>query len=469
MLTTLRGNKYVKAGLVLALLCAVLAGLFLPLAPEVALPLGGGYQTPVHFAEGGEQLIVESSGEIEIQSGGILDVQSGAVVEFLGTVDLDGALVANTGTFTTSVTASDVTATDDLFVTDDADIGDNLAANDGYFTATLGAGGLASLLGGVDINGTIFTIDADADTTLAASSDDVPLFTLGSASGYLQITTGNLKVGNGTPSFTFNGEDAYIESTFEVAGNANLNGSVRDNGGILTLGDKVDITGTLRAAAAAIFNSTVNVTGTVTLGGRLDVAGLARHANTLWTTVAFLANTGTFTTSATMADGFVTDDLDVNDNLAVNDLVVTATSRFSGNVTLETSDSIYPQQATTNTSVLFVGSASFTYATGATGLMLFHIPANANVVDVVAVVTALFDDTGTDLVQCGWTNGGTELVANLDVSAAGVSRMGVAGTMPYAALGDVGATYKVVWCDYDGQNGNSANGAMSIFVYYVVD
>lgn len=39
-----------------------------------------------------------------------------------------------------------------------------------------------------------------------------------SATGYLNILTGNLKVGNGTPTTTLNGEDAYVEGTFEVDG-----------------------------------------------------------------------------------------------------------------------------------------------------------------------------------------------------------------------------------------------------------
>ena len=38
------------------------------------------------------------------------------------------------------------------------------------------------------------------------------------ATGYLNILTGNLKVGNGTPTATLNGEDAYIEGTLEVDG-----------------------------------------------------------------------------------------------------------------------------------------------------------------------------------------------------------------------------------------------------------
>lgn len=49
------------------------------------------------------------------------------------------------------------------------------------------------------------------------------------ASGLVNILTGNLKVGNGTPDVTLNGEDTYIEGTLEV------DGAVRFDG-VLTFG-----------------------------------------------------------------------------------------------------------------------------------------------------------------------------------------------------------------------------------------
>ena len=64
-------------------------------------------------------------------------------------------------------------------------------------------------------NGQILTIDADQDTTLVASVDDVLTITLGAAGGHLDVATGNLKVGDGTPTFTQDGEDGYIEGLVE--------------------------------------------------------------------------------------------------------------------------------------------------------------------------------------------------------------------------------------------------------------
>jgi hypothetical protein len=79
---------------------------------------------------------------------------------------------------------------------------------------------------GVDLNGTTLTIDADADTTLVASSDDLISTTLGAATGRLTVLTGNLAVGNGSPGVTLNGEDAYVEGTFEVDGAAQFDGTL---------------------------------------------------------------------------------------------------------------------------------------------------------------------------------------------------------------------------------------------------
>ncbi len=63
-----------------------------------------------------------------------------------------------------------------------------------------------------------------------------------SASGVFQIATGNLMVGDGSPTVTLNGEDAYIEGTLEV------DGAVRFDNASLTLRG---IAYTLPAATAA--------------------------------------------------------------------------------------------------------------------------------------------------------------------------------------------------------------------------
>lgn len=96
--------------------------------------------------------------------------------------------------------------------------GVTLNGEDAYIEGTLEVDGLTTLDGGADFNAASVILDADADTTLIASIDDIVTYTIGAATGSVDIATGNFKVGDGTPAFTQNGEDAYIEGTTELAG-----------------------------------------------------------------------------------------------------------------------------------------------------------------------------------------------------------------------------------------------------------
>lgn len=82
-----------------------------------------------------------------------------------------------------------------------------------------GSGGLVFGVNGgnLDLNAKQLILDDDADTILAASTDDQAILTLGAATGYFNVDTGNLKVGDATPTFTQTGEDMYVEGTFEAA------------------------------------------------------------------------------------------------------------------------------------------------------------------------------------------------------------------------------------------------------------
>lgn len=88
----------------------------------------------------------------------------------------------------------------------------------------------APTFSGLDLNGTTFIWDADADTTSVASFDDTITTTLGAAAGRFNILTGNFAVGNGTPDTSLNGEDAYVEGTFEVDGAVNFDSTLNVDG-----------------------------------------------------------------------------------------------------------------------------------------------------------------------------------------------------------------------------------------------
>ena len=121
------------------------------------------YGCVVYTEQGCGKYIVASGGEIEVQSGGTIDIQSGATTDFSSGIDLDGG----------------------------------------------------SLI-----------IDADGDSILVEVSDDLVTFTPGAATGSLEIRTGNLQVGDGTPGETHNGEDFYVEGISEFDGSAYFDGAI---------------------------------------------------------------------------------------------------------------------------------------------------------------------------------------------------------------------------------------------------
>ena len=142
---------------------------------------------------------------------------------------------------------------------------------------------------------------------------------------------------------------------------------------------------------------------------------------------------------------------------------------FDGDLIPQAGFNIYPEDAT-NTNARFDCSGSFDY-TSELSQTICVLPTNVNIVDISFVITALFDDSGTDVVDCGISPAvdPDDYVDNLDVSATGVNRMGDAGDMPFAEFGDVGGSDVTVVCMYSGQNDNASAGAATIVVSYVVD
>lgn len=153
------------------------------------------FQTAVYNTNGGDKLVVASGGELEVQSGGTLDLQSGATTDFSGGVDLDGS---------------------------------------------------------------ILRWDADGNTKSQAS-DNVITHTVAATTGFISVITGNLRVGNGTPGTTQDGEDFYVEGGSEFDGAANFDGAV-DVDGATTLNSTLDADG------ATTLNSTLDVDGNISSG-----------------------------------------------------------------------------------------------------------------------------------------------------------------------------------------------------------
>jgi len=110
-----------------------------------------------------------------------------------------------------------------------------------------------------DLNGGAFYLDPNQSAILRAQTNGRTTVTL-PATGTLQITTGSFRVGNGSNGTALNGEDAYVEGTFEVDAAAKLDGGVT--------------TTTITGANAETLNNATN--GFWDLG----TAGLMQTANT---------------------------------------------------------------------------------------------------------------------------------------------------------------------------------------------
>ena len=219
-------KRWTKAAGAVAVVVLLLA-LVLSGCGETEEAVPRSYSCAVYTEQGCAKYVVASGGELEVQSGGTIDIQDGSTVTFDG---------------------------------------------------------------GMDLNGAALTIDADADTTLVASDDDVVSMTVGAAAGYFDVLTGNLKVGDGTPDTSLDGEDAYVEGTFEVDGAVNIDGAV-------------DLASTLTVAGnISDGDSAVTIADNAMVDGAADAVQLTVQGNGTQTNNTFVVEQSDGT------DRFVVDD-----------------------------------------------------------------------------------------------------------------------------------------------------------------
>ena len=201
----------------------------------------------------------------------------------LGTTRLDGDAIVGGGTsFTETLSnAGFVMGGDDLFVAGLAGVEGNI-----YTDGSLVVGATTTYS-----NGSITDTDSNAD--------DLFDFSLAAGADAFRISTGNLRVGNGTSDVALNGEDAYIEGTLEVDSNVRFDGDLAVNGGDITS------TGALNISPG----------GTLTIGDGGDAVIIDSNGTvTLNDTVLAFQAAGTITTSGAGNDLNFSpaDELDVN-------------------------------------------------------------------------------------------------------------------------------------------------------------
>lgn len=166
-----------------------------------------GYSVPCYVAQGGANIVAASGCTVSVESGGTINVESG------GTLSMDG------GATVTGVISN-------------------------------------------DMNGGSLFLDPNQSTILRAQTNGLATFTL-PATGTLQVTTGNLRVGNGSNGVTLTGEDAYVEGTFENDGGANLAGGQTLAGAMVTTAAS-PVAATTGALVSTGWLQPLTATGTVT-------------------------------------------------------------------------------------------------------------------------------------------------------------------------------------------------------------
>jgi cytoskeletal protein CcmA (bactofilin family) len=124
--------------------------------------------------------------------------------------------------------------------------------------------------GDIDLNGRDLIIDEDGDTVLGqtGSTDDQADVTLGGSTGIFGFYTGNVKVGNGTPTVSQDGEDLYVNGQLEIDGEAQFDGAV-------------DANSTSDFADTATFSKGTGNALVISAGGAADINGAGDFSDTL--------------------------------------------------------------------------------------------------------------------------------------------------------------------------------------------
>lgn len=217
---------------------------------------------------------------LRVTSTGALAVNGASVT--IGTASTtNGTLVFqnSTNAFTSTITASGITGSSKTItlpnetgtVCTTGSICSGYASTAGY--ATISLNNIASTNLNAALNVTSGNLALQTTT-----SGNITL-TPAASSGLVNVLTGNLQVGNGTPGVTLNGEDVYIEGTLEVDGAQQFDGALVANStatfnGGLTVGDASGDTVTVNAASWTFANDT-----NFTLSG--GVNGLSFDTSTL--------------------------------------------------------------------------------------------------------------------------------------------------------------------------------------------
>jgi len=165
----------------------------------------------------------------------------------------------------------------------DAATGNLVVGGSVAVTGVLTSTGGQAMAGALDLDGQDLVMDADGDSIFDEKADDQVRLGLGAAAGYLEINSGNLRVGNGTPGETHDGEDLYVEGISEFDGASYFDGVVDMDS---TLGVADDVTLDAASGTAGAKNEYIGLP-------RVKMVGLGAGTNGTVETVAYIDTTPT--------------------------------------------------------------------------------------------------------------------------------------------------------------------------------
>jgi hypothetical protein len=121
----------------------------------------------------------------------------------------------------------------------------------------------------------------------------------------------------------------------------------------------------------------------------------------------------------------------------------------------------FNQNGTGGQKAVFARTNTVAY-TDTTAKVLFTLPRDARILNVIIDVDVAFNDTGTDQLSVGKSGTNSHFVSALDVSSTGRKSPTLTNT------GTVGTADIPVVGIYAGQNGNASTGQATVTVSYVL-
>jgi len=367
-------------------------------------------ETIVNSTNGTIGVTVQSTGTLNVLTGNLAvgngtpsttqdgeDLYAEGMLEVDGSADLDSTLdVASTAKLNAAVitTTLDVQG-GDITLQNDETIGNQTNGTVAITATTVSANGNLQTTGTLDVQGGDITLQNDE--TIGNGTNGTIAMTVQST-GTVNVLTGNLAVGNGTPTTPQDGEDGYIEGHLEVDGTADLSAATSINSAVIST--------TLTVAGATELNSTVTLENDETIvnstNGTIGVT--VQSTGTLNVLTGNLAvGNGTPTTPQDGEDGYIEGNFEVDGgagfagNLFANAAIVTTTLTLASATAWITDAGIIVPTATyvkllSGLVVTMTNTTTPIQAGTTTGQLL--IMENTNVTDIINI-----DGTGGN-VKC---------------------------------------------------------------------